>query len=175
MISNVDAAVWLTQEIMPLLRAVVGPVRLVLAGSNPTDEVRALAGVDVDVTGWVSEAQLQELYRTHRASAVPLRFGAGVKGKVVEALSHGLPLVTTPTGAQGIAGLNSVVPVCENAEAFAQALARLLIDDTVWMRQSMAQLRFAEGAFSRVAMQRSVLAVLGEGTRSAGSTNRDQK
>lgn len=172
---NVDAAVWLTQEIMPLLRAVVGPVRLVLAGSNPTDEVRALAGVDVDVTGWVSEAQLQELYRTHRASAVPLRFGAGVKGKVVEALSHGLPLVTTPTGAQGIAGLNSVVSVCENAEAFAQALARLLTDDTVWMRQSMAQLRFAEGAFSRVAMQRSVLAVLGEGTRSAGSTNRDRK
>ncbi len=164
---NVDAAVWLAREIMPLLRAAVGPVRLVLAGSNPTEDVRALAGDDVDVTGWVSEAQLQALYRAHRAAAVPLRFGAGVKGKVVEALSHGLPLVTTPTGAQGIAGLDDVVPVRDGTEAFAEALGQLLTDDAGWLRQSSMQLRFAERAFSRAAMRRSVLAALGDGARPA--------
>lgn len=162
---NVDAAVWLVREVMPLLRAAIGPVRLVLAGSNPTEGVYALAGDDVDVTGWVSEAQLQALYRTHRAAAVPLRFGAGVKGKVVEALSQGLPLVTTPTGAQGIAGLDGVVLVRDGTEAFAEALGLLLTDDAVWLRQSLSQIRFAEKTFSRAAMRRSVLAALGDGAR----------
>ena len=160
---NVDAALFLLREVVPLLEREVGPVRVTLAGSNPTEEVRQLAGLDVLVTGYVTDAALAELYRTHRAAVVPLRFGAGVKGKVVEALSRGLPLVTTAVGAQGIEGLGCVVPVADDADGIARALARLMTDDAAWAAQSAAQVAFAEQRFSRAAMGRSVMAALTAG------------
>lgn len=165
---NVDAAEFLVREVMPRLRNEIGPVRLTLAGSNPTRAVRALAGRNVVVTGSVSEAELVALYATHRVAVVPLRFGAGVKGKVVEALSQGLPLVTTSTGAQGIDGLGDIVPVRDDAAGIVAALKRLVQDDGTWMAQSLAQTRFVQRRFSARAMQDSLLAALAAGEASAG-------
>jgi GT2 family glycosyltransferase/glycosyltransferase involved in cell wall biosynthesis len=154
---NVDAAIFLIKKIIPALEALVGPVSVTLAGSNPTEQVRQLAGKDVTVTGYVTEQELAGLYETHRAAVVPLRFGAGVKGKVIEALSRGLPVVITSVGAQGIDGVADVVPVHDEAEDIARELARLLTDDDAWIRQSHAQTAFASENFSPAAMQRSVL------------------
>ena len=83
---------------------------------------------------------------------VPLRAGAGVKGKVVEALQQGLPLVTTSIGAEGLPGLDAVAMVADDAPALAAALVELLEDDRRWMRQSAAQLAHAERHFSRAAL-----------------------
>jgi GT2 family glycosyltransferase/SAM-dependent methyltransferase/glycosyltransferase involved in cell wall biosynthesis len=165
---NVDAAVFLTQEVVPRLEEEIGPVKVVLAGSNPTETVRALAGPNVEVTGYVTDEALAELYERHRVSVVPLRFGAGVKGKVVESLCHGVPLVTTSIGAQGIVGLEKVVPVRDDVAGIVAALKLLLIDDAVWMAQSRAQMDFAQRFFSRKAMQRSVLSALEAGEAAAG-------
>jgi glycosyltransferase involved in cell wall biosynthesis len=76
----------------------------------------------VEVTGWISDAQMAQYYRDARVAAVPLRFGAGVKRKVVEALSEGLPLVTTPTGVQGLPGLDQIIPVHGSAADLAREL-----------------------------------------------------
>jgi GT2 family glycosyltransferase/SAM-dependent methyltransferase len=162
---NVDAANFLIREIVPLLETDVGPITITLAGSNPTDSVKNLAGSNVKVTGYVSEETLGELYETHRVSVVPLRFGAGVKGKVVEALSRGLPLVTTSIGAEGIPELDTVVPVRDDAADIADALKLLLTDDVAWMSQSQQQMQFAQLRFSRKAMQLSVLSALEAGER----------
>ena len=78
-----------------------------IAGSNPPADVQALARDAISVRANVSDAELRELYRTARVAAVPLRYGAGVKLKVVEALREGLPLVTTSIGAQGMPGLGA--------------------------------------------------------------------
>ena len=158
--TNVDAAEWLVREIMPKLASEIGPVRLILAGANPTEAVRALAGPQVEVTGFVTEAELAALYRQARVAVIPLRFGAGVKGKVVEALSFGLPVVTTPVGAQGIEGLADLVPVQDDAAGFAHAIAALLQDDARWMAQSAAQTGFATARYSRTAMRESALEAL---------------
>ena len=160
---NVDAAMFLVREVIPRLEQEIGAVEVTLAGSNPTAQVKALAGPGVTVTGYVTDEALGTLYGRHRASVVPLRFGAGVKGKVVESLSHGVPLVTTSIGTQGIAGLDEVVPVHDDAEGIAEALLRLLTDDAAWMAQSAAQIAFARRFFSPQAMQRSVLAALEAG------------
>jgi glycosyltransferase involved in cell wall biosynthesis len=165
---NVDAAVFLIHEVIPRLEHEIGPVKVVLAGSNPTETVRALAGPTVVVTGYVTDEELDKLYARHRVSVVPLRFGAGVKGKVVEALSRGLPLVTTSIGAQGIPALGEVVPVCDDVPGLVAALKLLLVDDAVWLAQSAAQVDFAQRFFSRIAMQRSVLSALEAGERAAG-------
>ncbi len=157
---NIDAACWLVAEILPLLREKVPDVALVLAGSHPTRAVQALAGAGITVTGALSEEALQAQYRAARAAVVPLRAGAGVKGKVVEALAHGLPLVTTPIGAEGIADLDDAVTISDDPARIADALAALLTDDRLWRDRSGAQRALAARRFSPEALSDSVLSVL---------------
>ena len=153
---NVDAAVWLHSEVMPRVHARVPGARLILAGSNPSEQVLALAGQDTVVTGWISEAALQALYGEARLAVVPLRFGAGIKSKVVEALQQGLPLVTTPVGAQGLAGIEDVAWVRESPEALAEGIVRLLGDDSEWLRCSRGGAAFAQARFSPEAMRKAL-------------------
>jgi glycosyltransferase involved in cell wall biosynthesis len=169
---NVDAAKFLMLDVIPRLEARVGLVQVTLAGSNPTQEVLDFANESTTVTGYVTDEELSKLYNSHRASIVPLRFGAGVKGKVVESLSYGLPLVTTSIGAQGIVDLDKVVSISDDAEGLAAGLARLLTDDDVWIKQSHAQTAFAGHRFSRSAVQRSVLQALESGELLAAETYR---
>jgi O-antigen biosynthesis protein len=159
---NVDAAKFLVGQVLPELERKIGPVKVVLAGSRPTAEVMALATTNVEVTGYISDAALDELYNRCRVAVAPLRFGAGVKGKVIEALSSGLPLVTTSIGAQGISGLADIVPVQDDVAGLTDALARLLTDDAIWIVQSAAQVAFAQQFYSRDSMSKSVLAALTE-------------
>lgn len=149
---NVDAARWLVTEIMPFIWASHPDVRLSLVGSNPTADVRALAGDRVEVTGFVTDAELELRYSQARAAIVPLRFGAGVKGKVVEAMQQGLPLVTTEVGAQGLAGVEAVVPVVDDPAAIAAALCVLLDDDVQWTHVSRNACAFVQNRFSPDAM-----------------------
>ena len=152
---NIDAATWLVREVMPRIWRRHPETQLTLAGSNPTDEVRALAGTRVSVPGYVTDAELAALYARARVAVVPLRFGAGVKRKVVEALHHGLPLVTTPVGAQGLDGLEHVVPVTGNAEAFAAEACRLLEQDAAWQQVSADAQAYVQTRFSREVMWRA--------------------
>ena len=157
---NEDAAEWLVLDILPRILAEAPSARLRLVGSRPTDRVLALAGPRVTVTGHVDEAELTAHYASARLAIVPLRFGAGVKLKVVEALRHGLPLVTTSVGAQGLPGLGDVASVADPPEAIASAAVRLLHDDALWAERSAAQRAYAETRFSRAAMKASLLEAL---------------
>jgi O-antigen biosynthesis protein len=154
---NVDAARWLVQSIMPLVRANVPErVHLWLVGSNPTEEIQQLAGDDITVTGYVSDEHLLQFYRTSRVAVVPLRVGAGMKGKVIEALHYGIPLVTTPVGAEGLEGLGTIVPVSDDEHALAQQLCTLLRDDPQWEERSRKQMGYMEGRFSVQAMEQAL-------------------
>ena len=106
-------------------------------------------------------------YRTVRVAAVPLRVGAGMKGKVVEALYHGVPLVTTSVGAQGLDGLPSLVAVSDDASVFAASIVKLLQDDAQWDAASRAETGYARARYSLEAMIEVLRAGLGE-PRDAG-------
>jgi len=162
---NEDAACWFVTEILPRLRAAVPNVRLTIAGSRPTPRVRALAGEAVAVMADLPDEALAARYRTARVAVVPLRFGAGVKLKVVEALKEGVPLVTTPVGAQGLPGLADVASVCGDATSFAEAVRVLLVNDVAWQRRSVAQRLYARARFSEVAFRASLLQAIGLHTR----------
>lgn len=153
---NVDAAIWLATEIMPLVRQRHPNVTLSIVGSSPTPAVRALNGDGIHVRGRVSDEELAEIYRRTRVAVVPLRFGAGLKLKVVEALVAGVPLVTTPVGAQGLDG---VVPF--DVEATADDIARrvgdmLQRDEAQWLERSARGSDYVRARFDRAAMQRSL-------------------
>lgn len=153
---NVTAAQWLVREVLPLVRARFPGVRLSLVGSNPTPEVRALACEHVNVTGFVSDAELAERYARARVATAPLLFGGGMKGKVVEAMRFGIPMVTTPIGAQGLAGASAALGVHDAADALADDLAWLLSDDDEWRRRSHAGLAYVKQHFSFAALRRAL-------------------
>lgn len=154
---NEDAAAWFVGDILPLIRAAVPEARLSIIGSNPTELVAALTGEGVCLFANISDAELEAAYARARVAVVPLRCGAGVKLKVVEALREGIPLVTTPVGAQGLPGLSQLVAVEDDAELFANAVVALLRDDPLWEKCSLQQVDFARKRFSREVMTASLL------------------
>lgn len=157
---NVDAARWLVEAIMPRVWATHPQARLALVGANPTADVLALAGDRVEVTGFVSDEALARRYRHARVAVVPLRYGAGVKSKVVEALQQGLPLVTTTVGAQGLPGVVAACSVADDVDGIAGGIVRLLDDDAAWLHCSRDGSAYASAHFSADAMRRDLLSAL---------------
>ena len=152
---NVDAVRWFAQEILPLVRAEAPDARFVIAGANPTDEVRALAGEHVEVTGLVDD--LRDVFDRARVFACSLRVGAGTKGKVSTAMAYGLPVVSTAVGAEGIEMLEGRdYLLADTPTAFAAATLRLWRDEKLWKRMSAASLKLVAENHS-LAMGRQVL------------------
>jgi GT2 family glycosyltransferase len=127
---NADGILWFVQEVWPAVLAATPQVQLTIVGSNPPPAILALASSRITVTGYVSDAELADLYRQCRIAVVPLRFGAGVKGKVVEAVFYRAPVVTTPIGAEGLPEPAELLTVAETATAFAEAVVSLYRDET---------------------------------------------
>lgn len=157
---NEDAVIWFVTEILPIVRNVVPNARLKVVGSAASPSIRALPLDDVDLVGQISDEELATAYNTARVVVAPLRFGAGVKGKVVEALAKGVPLVTSTVGAQGIPGLAAFVPVHDDPRAIAAAIVTLLNDDRTWIAQSSAQAAYAQCHYSRQALRQSLFAAV---------------
>ncbi len=99
---NVDAAKRLVSEILPLVLQELGDVHVTIVGAEPPSDIRELASSRVEIAGWVED--LDPVLARHRLMLAPLSFGAGMKGKVVQCLAAGLPVVTTGVGAEGIEG-----------------------------------------------------------------------
>lgn len=126
---NADAVLWFAKEIFPLIRKKI-PVNFYIVGSKVTEEIQALEqpGNGIIVKGFVSEEELARLYSACRIVVVPLRYGAGVKGKVVEAIYNGAPIVTTSIGAEGIPEAETVMEIADEPEAFADQVTALYED-----------------------------------------------
>jgi glycosyltransferase involved in cell wall biosynthesis len=135
---NVDAVQWLCEQVMPLVWQRLPDVKVVLVGSNPTPAVHALKSERVRVTGYVRDVTMY--FRSSRIFVAPLRFGAGMKGKIGQALQYALPVVTTPVGAEGLGlrdDVNAAIAVAE-PEVFAAAVVALYSDKNRWQRISGA-------------------------------------
>ena len=116
---NRDAIAWFCSEIFPLIQAKVPGVALNVVGSDPAEDIMALNSESIRILGRVSEEKLADLYKSARMMVVPLRFGAGVKGKVIEALYNGVPLVSTTIGLEGINGIDHFATSRDTPEDFA--------------------------------------------------------
>jgi GT2 family glycosyltransferase/SAM-dependent methyltransferase/glycosyltransferase involved in cell wall biosynthesis len=145
---NQDAARWLATEIMPLVRGEIPDALLQIVGSHPKPEILQLAGPGVEVHGDVPD--LAPYFRRARVMAAPLRFGAGVKGKIVESVAQGVPVVTTSVGVEGIPLLpDRDVLVGDSCDELAQRVVRLLRDDTLWCGMSASAKESVRAHFSR--------------------------
>lgn len=124
---NEHAVLHFYSNIFPLVKAKVPDARFLVVGNKPTDKIKAVAATDpdVEVTGWVEDVA-QHVQRG-RAFVAPLLFGSGVKTKIIEAMAMGVPVITTPVGAEGI-GVTSgkEVIIAGDPQAFADAVINVL-------------------------------------------------
>ncbi|HHP7229819.1 MAG TPA: tetratricopeptide repeat protein, partial [Xenococcaceae cyanobacterium] len=97
---NIDAVLWLCEAIMPLVWEKIPEITVTLLGSNPTEEVIALKSDKVQVPGYISD--VSPYFLNHRVFVSPLRYGAGMKGKIGQSLEYGLPIVSTDIGIEGM-------------------------------------------------------------------------
>ena len=130
---NIDAVKWLCLEIMPLVWASRPDITVNLLGSNLKDEVKELASDKVIVTGYVPE--VEPYFQKSRIFVAPLRFGAGMKGKIGQSLSLGLPTITTKIGAEGMGLIDHQdVLIADTDEEFARAVIELYDHRELWQK-----------------------------------------
>ncbi len=162
---NVDAVEFLVGRVMPIVWARVPDVRLVVAGGNVPPVIRSLASTQVEITGWVED--LDPLVGQSVAMVAPLRYGAGVKGKVAQALASGLPVVTTPIGAEGLgAEVGSDLLVGATAQELAEAVIEVLHDRELWARLSGNGQALLSRTASPAAQREALRALLARGGQS---------
>ena len=128
---NVDGVLWLVREIMPLVWQQIPELTVTLLGNNPTPKIAALKDSRIIVTGYVPD--VTSYFLEHRVFVAPLRYGAGMKGKIGQSLEYGLPIVST---AIGIEGMNLVdeqnVLTANRSDEFAKQIIKLYRNENLW-------------------------------------------
>jgi glycosyltransferase involved in cell wall biosynthesis len=153
---NVDAALWLGHEIMPLLRKLNPRVSLTLIGIYPPKEVLGLAGQDIKVAGPV--VTIEPFLEQASLVVAPVRIGGGMRMKVLHAMAMGKAVVTTSRGTDGLAMNGSQPPliVADDAENFAEAIACLLSNHTMRIDLGVRAREFVQANFSAQAYARRI-------------------
>lgn len=146
---NIDAVVYFVSKVFPLIRERLHDIEFHIIGSNAPAEVRKLAGGGINVLGYVED--IQPYFEQIKLSVVPLRYGAGVKGKINSSMSYGVPVVSSTVGAEGMALVDGVdVLIADDPVDFAKAVTELYCDEELWHGLSEAGMKNIEKYFSTV-------------------------
>lgn len=145
---NIDAVLWFGRSVFPMILKKYPEMKWHVVGGSVPDEVKALASSNILIEGFQPDEALHELYRTCRMAVVPLRVGAGVKGKVVEAAYYQIPLVTTTIGAEGLSREEGNMVVEDDAAKMASLICDLYEDYDRLRQMSDAGKVFIERYFT---------------------------
>lgn len=158
---NVDAVLYFARDVLPLILASAPHAKFKVIGSGYPEEVLALNGGAIEILGFVPETA--PYLKSGHISVAPLRFGSGVKGKIGEALAHGIPVVTTSIGLEGF-GLTpgENVLVGDTPAAFAEQVVNLLENSALHQRIGLGGWKFLEDTFSEEAVSKQIEAVFSE-------------
>ncbi|HET9033911.1 MAG TPA: glycosyltransferase, partial [Dokdonella sp.] len=157
---NSDAVIWFVSEILPRVLRAIPDLRLHVIGSKVTEAIHALASEQIIVHGFVDD--IAPAMDEARISIAPLRYGAGVKGKVNMAMSYGLPVVATPMAVEGMhVTSGEEVLIADTAEAYADAIIALYNDEAMWQRLSANGLENVREHFSFEAAEKAIHRIFG--------------
>jgi len=152
---NEDAMLWFIERIFPKIEQAIKGITCSIVGSHPTDAVRSLAGENVYVTGYIED--VTPYFENSRVFVSPLRYGAGVKGKIGQSLSFGLPVVTTAVGAEGMGCINGEnMLLAEDEDEFAQKVITLYHDEQLWQKLSVNGMELVQERFSPQVIKNSL-------------------
>ena len=159
-VPNVDAAIRLVHAIMPKVWQAIPDAKVLLVGSNPPQDVIDLASARVEVVGFVED--LAPWYARARMSVSPLRYGAGVKGKIVGSLEAGVPVVTTTIGNEGLGlqhGIEAIIG--DTDDELSTSIVRLFKDDALLDALNLAGSAVIHERFSEEGARDHLLDALG--------------
>ena len=141
---NIDAVKWFCNRILPQIVEKIPNIKIHVVGSNPTNEIQRMASSHVVIEGYLSDSELQQLYSQCRMCVIPLRYGAGIKGKVLEAMYYGLPVVSTSIGTEGIVNIDECIESVDDAQEFAEKVVALYQDADKLQQMSMANQQYVK-------------------------------
>jgi polysaccharide biosynthesis protein PslH len=145
---NHQGIAWFAREVWPLIRAEVADAQLDVVGKGPPDDVLAFDGRDgIAVHGFVDS--MSPFFARANVVVVPILAGAGIRVKIVEAMSAGRPIVSTALGCEGLVGLEPGrhLLVADGAPEFTEATVRLLRASDLRARMSADARELAERAY----------------------------
>jgi glycosyltransferase involved in cell wall biosynthesis len=144
---NERAVVFFLQNVMPALEREVGPVTFYIVGTSPSEKVRQLASSRVIVTGYV--ADVSEFYRRCQVFVAPLFVGGGMIFKILQAMSYGLPVVSSTIGNEGIEATDGEqILIADKALDFSRKLASLMNDAGLWEKLSVQAQKFVNSRYA---------------------------
>ncbi|MFT6996708.1 MAG: glycosyltransferase involved in cell wall biosynthesis [Cryomorphaceae bacterium] len=126
--ANVDGLIWFLDEIYPLVLKNHPDIHFYIVGKNPDQRLisRAQKFDSVELTGFVEE--LEPYFKKARAFVIPLRFGSGIKVKLLNAMYRGIPIVTTPIGTEGLEVVSGRDLFCTQSEEEQVAAITTLVE-----------------------------------------------
>ncbi|MCF8011059.1 MAG: glycosyltransferase family 4 protein [Clostridiales bacterium] len=156
---NVDAMLFFSEEIFPVIREKIPGIKLYIVGSNPPVSIQQLNDSNIEVTGFVKD--VQPFFENCRVFVAPLRYGAGMKGKIGQSMAYGLPVVTTWVGAEGM-NLTNVknVLIADEPQMYAQEVVNLYQNEVLWNKISANSIKHIEENYSPEVIKEKIDRVL---------------
>lgn len=155
---NADAVLWFAEKIFPSILKKYPDIVWYIVGSKPPESIQKLASKNIVVTGFISDQELSSLYEKCRIAVVPLRVGAGVKGKVIEAMYNQIPLITTSIGAEGLSLAEEAFIVADKEEEFIDAVLNIYEDYDKLEELSNNSINFIKNYFTVETAKNIILA-----------------
>ena len=156
---NTDAICYFVEKLFPRIRERLPGCRLIVVGSEPSEQIQKLSSSDILVTGFVEN--IAQYYEECRVFIVPLRFGAGINYKLTEAMSYSIPAVISPLAAVGLNIQDGQEAfVARNDDEFAEKVVRLYEDEALWTRVQQTAQSYVLDHFSPQRMKIRLLDIL---------------
>ena len=156
---NIESAVYIAQEIMPLLKKQKPDARLVIAGANPAPEVLKLKSDSIDVTGWVDD--IREPFAQSRIHLAPMLISIGLQNKILQAMSMKIPCIVSSQANNAIhAPVNDCILIADSPGEYVEKILMLLGDQGLYDKISENAYRFVRKNFDWGAMNARLESVL---------------
>ena len=146
---NEDAVLWFSKEIYPKIYKTYPEIIWYIVGSKVSEKIKCLESENIKILGYISDEKLKKLYNNCRIAIAPLRFGAGVKGKIIEAAYYQIPLVTTSIGIEGLDNSTNAFIIENDPLKLSELICDLYVDYTKLKIMSDSGKIFIEKYFSK--------------------------
>jgi len=158
---NIDAVLYFVKEILPGLRQAIPDLEIKIIGSNLGNKLDECRLPGVDLIGYVPD--LEPYLDRARVSVAPLRYGAGVKGKINMSMSYGVPVVATEVAAEGLHVVDGLdISSASSTTQFIQKTIALYTDAELWERISRGAQDNIRRHFSSDVAKNALTAVFSE-------------
>ena len=157
---NIDAVLWFVSEVFHHIVSKLHNIRFIIVGNDPPQNIRELANKQIIVTGHVKD--LKPYFDRARISVSPLRYGAGLKGKMVVSMSYGVPMVTTTIGNEGLGLIDGEQAlIADDPQDFAKKVIELYTNKALWEKLSKRYVDIVNTRFSEEMAQQKILGITG--------------